>query len=328
MNSTNRSILIAFIKCGTPSTIILQTRGEYGDIMGDMLDSVAATLPEPNMSPMISYLSFDAEKGQLPGWASVDGFDAVFITGSSYSAFNSQPWIWKLGSFIKAIYKDKPNIRLFGSCFGHQIICHSLFKELEKNSPLPTSPSLPGSLPLYPVVSRNPSGWELGVHPIKLSEAFMARFGKVSSNPDCQSTMRLRLIHQDHVNPLSLPKDFVNVGSSERCDIQGIYKRGRVLTLQGHPEFDNNIMVEFGKPLLGKGIMDEVKTGPDDYEYGARAILEFLFEEADVKATEEVIEGKVGAEGGIMQEDVMERLIVLFNKLTVCQHSGAQGTGN
>ncbi|KAL5350195.1 hypothetical protein ACLOAV_005232 [Pseudogymnoascus australis] len=277
--------------------------------MGDMLDSVAATLPESNMSPMISYLSFDAEKGQLPGWASLNGFDAVFITGSSYSAFDSQPWIRKLSSFIAAIYKDKPNIRLFGSCFGHQIICHSLFKELEKNSPPPTNPLLPSSLSPYCIVSRNPKGWELGVHPIKLSEAFMARFGKVSSNPDCQSTMRLRLIHQDHVDPLSLPKDFVNVGSR-------------------HPEFDNNIMVEFGKPLLGKGIMDEVKTGPDDYDYGARAILEFLFEEADVKATEEVIEGKVGAEGGIMQEDVMERLIVLFNKLTVCQHSGAQGTGN
>lgn len=134
--------------------------------MGDMLDSVAAKLPESNMSPMISYLSFDAERGQLPGWSSLDEFDAVLITGSSknqpfntvgnsrrlikvfigYSAFDSQPWIRKLGSFIEgaytlllnssknfltnnlAIYKDKPNIRLLGSCFGHQLICHSLFK--------------------------------------------------------------------------------------------------------------------------------------------------------------------------------------------------------
>lgn len=130
---------------------------------------------------------------------------------------------------------------------------------------------------------------------------------------------------------MSLPEDFVNVGSSERCDVQGVYKRGRVLTLQGHPEFDNNIMVEFGKPLLGKGIMDEVKTGPNDYEYGARAILEFLFEkadEADGRGTEEVIKGKMAAKCGNFKEDVMERLTMLFDKLTICRHSLAQGIGS
>lgn len=72
--------LIAIIKCGSPSPAILETHGEYGDIIAEMLDSMMSTLPESKTK--ISYLAYDARNGRLPGWNSVYNFDAVIVTGS------------------------------------------------------------------------------------------------------------------------------------------------------------------------------------------------------------------------------------------------------
>ncbi|OBT89624.1 hypothetical protein VE02_01727 [Pseudogymnoascus sp. 03VT05] len=328
MEPKRSSLFFAFIKCGSPSQGVLETRGEYSDILTDMLQSVAPTLPEWGETD-ITGLTFDATRGHLPGPGTIDEFDAVVVTGSGCLASESTPWIVKLRSFLAGLYHNKPKIRLIGSCFGHQILCRALFQASEEDFPLQTRRA---------VVSRNEKGWELGVHPIKLSAAFMERFGPVISNPTSHSEMRLRLIHQDEVNPLSLPADFINVGSSDLCGTQGVYKRGRVFTLQGHPEFDTNIMVEFGKPILGKKTMDEVKGGPDDYLYAAQAILEFLQEEAlKQEVTEEAADGKeavghgevaeeVAEQGEVTRDDVIENISVLFEKLTVCGHSSVLGS--
>jgi GMP synthase-like glutamine amidotransferase len=47
-------------------------------------------------------------------------------------------------------------------------------------------------------------------------------------------------MHRDAV--LSLPEGLTNLGSSPKCEIQGMYKPGCVLSVQGHPEFDEQIM--------------------------------------------------------------------------------------
>ena len=65
MGSKPTSLLIACIKCGSPSLAILETRGEYSYIIVEMLDLVVATLLEWK-STKVSYLSFDAGKRQLP----------------------------------------------------------------------------------------------------------------------------------------------------------------------------------------------------------------------------------------------------------------------
>jgi len=102
-------------------------------------------------------------------------------------------------------------------------------------------------------VTRDPNGWELGVHPITLFAPFLEHFGPVTSNLEGKGEegvgkrggqMRLQFVHADHV---VLPLDqqgkilvdeqgwFV-LGKTEHCAIQGVWKRGRVLTLQGHAE--------------------------------------------------------------------------------------------
>jgi hypothetical protein len=163
MEVKRTSFFAACIKCGTPSKSVLEKSGEYNNILMEVLQTVALTNEEWNETD-ITYISFDATKGFLPRVQTLEDFDAVIITGSGknglrfadvileltkgctgYSANDTYPWVLKLGSFIKGMctafklfkdlsnnnleaYQEKPEIRLFGVCFGHQIICKALFE--------------------------------------------------------------------------------------------------------------------------------------------------------------------------------------------------------
>ncbi|KFX88356.1 hypothetical protein V490_07684 [Pseudogymnoascus sp. VKM F-3557] len=319
MEVKSSTLAIACIKCGSPSPSVLASRGEYADIFIERLQSVASITPGWE-DTRISHDSFDARKGHLPPLIAVEGYDALVVTGSGYSAFESYPWIAKLRSFLASLYKNKPEIRLFGVCFGHQIICQALF-ETHDNDALTKSDCLP------PVVSRNPKGWEIGSQPIKLSPEFLTRFGPVRSNPESPSEMRLNLIHRDQVNPESLSKDFVNIGSSDLCEVQGIYKRGRVLTLQGHAEFDTDMVIEFGKPILGKA-MDISRAQSDDHGYAASAILGFLREEAAEEGVVEEVAGEAAAEEAEKEvEEVVEEAAAEEAAATAEEAEEAVGDG-
>ncbi|KIW94680.1 uncharacterized protein Z519_04657 [Cladophialophora bantiana CBS 173.52] len=131
-------------------------------------------------------------------------------------------------------YHQHPKVKIFGTCFGHQIINQSLFAHT-------------GGL----YVTKNPRGWELGVHEITINPKFASCFprqlkssaaaaARASSSPRIQ----LQLSHQDTVivtQSTQLPSECVEVGSSALCGMQGMYVPNRVLTLQAHPEFDRAV---------------------------------------------------------------------------------------
>jgi hypothetical protein len=125
--------------------------------------------------------------------------------------------------------------------------------------------------------------------------------------------MQLQLVHQDRVDAKSITKDFVRVGQTELCDVQGIYKPRRVFSLQGHPEFNLDIAEECRKPIVEEtGFEDTIKNGSDgdDHLYAACAILEFLREEVveQTVAGEGVTEGAVAGEKAAEQGEVTDGL--------------------
>lgn len=81
MGQDHTKLFIACIKCGNPPSSVLETKGGYSDILMEMLQEVSSTIPGWNNSD-ISYITFDATKGQLPRRQSLDGYDAVVITSS------------------------------------------------------------------------------------------------------------------------------------------------------------------------------------------------------------------------------------------------------
>lgn len=77
----------------------------------------------------------------------------------------------------------------------------------------------------------------MGVHPVDITPEFAAHFPDLIKD----RKMSLQFLHVDHVvlDRKLLPPNWIPMGSSERCEVQGLLDPGRVLTYQGHPEFDD-----------------------------------------------------------------------------------------
>jgi GMP synthase-like glutamine amidotransferase len=122
------------------------------------------------------------------------------------------------GLIWTALFESSAPVKLFGGCFGHQIISQALL----------------GGHGVR--VEKSPRGWEIGVHQVELSEEFASHFPELLF----QRTLSYQFLHADHVSTkdTQLPANWMNIGNSALCDVQGLFCPGRVLTLQGHPEFD------------------------------------------------------------------------------------------
>jgi len=112
-----------------------------------------------------------------------------------------------------------------GICFGHQIIGRALGADVDKN----------------------PSGWELSVEKIALNAQGQKLIGVPS--------VELHQMHRDAV--LTVPPGVTNLGTSSRCPIQILYKPGRILSFQGHPEFDEPITEEILEAEHEANVLDD-----------------------------------------------------------------------
>jgi hypothetical protein len=140
------TIRICMLNADIPVPNVFAKRAPtYGRIFHTLLQSAS-----PDIT--IESTDFDIMKQQYPD--SLDHFDTIIVSGSANSAYDDFPWIHRLDAYIKHVYATEPRVKIFGSCFGHQIICQSLLKS-------------------YGVrVEQDPNGWEIGVHDITLK-----RFG-------------------------------------------------------------------------------------------------------------------------------------------------------
>ena len=54
-----------------------------------------------------------------------------------------------------------------------------------------------------------------------------------------------------------IPAGCVNLGSTPICEVQGLYMPGRILTVQGHPEYDGFVITSLLEARYKTGIFDE-----------------------------------------------------------------------
>jgi GMP synthase-like glutamine amidotransferase len=88
-------------------------------------------------------------------------------------------WIQRLQLFVKTVWYFKPHIKLFGTCFGHQLLCKTMLG-----------------------LSVKRIKCEIGVPPVTLSSAFVDEFNTATSSKP-PNPMRIQLVHEDHVMPPS-----------------------------------------------------------------------------------------------------------------------------
>lgn len=166
----------------------------------------------------------------------IPSIDAILVTGSAASAYDKYPWIAALQSFLQKVHADFPHVRIFGSCFGHQIIAQAL---LSSSAGFVENPH--NALHVEPC----PHGFEIGIHPVTLNREFVNHFAPCLPQLAEKDVFRIQLVHGDRTVPTSttpaihqLPHPWLGIGSTEICPVQGLYLPGRVLTFQGHFEFD------------------------------------------------------------------------------------------
>jgi GMP synthase-like glutamine amidotransferase len=92
-------------------------------------------------------------------------------------------------------------------------------------------------------------------------------------------------MHRDIV--FSYPEGVEKLGASPRCLVQGMYKKDRFISVQGHPEFNEGIMIELVKTRNKQGIFADEQARDalersGKYHDGvniAKAFLRFLLED-------------------------------------------------
>lgn len=156
----------------------------------------------------------------------VAALDGIVITGSAAGVYDTQyPWMNPLRDFIRQAYAEKTP--MLGVCFGHQIMADALGGDVRKSE----------------------KGWGLGRHTYS-----------VTSRPAFLGTdapaLRIACSHQDQV--LVPPAEAEVFLASDFTPNAGlIYKNGAAISLQPHPEFEDDYALALAELRRGKA-PDEV----------------------------------------------------------------------
>lgn len=148
------------------------------------------------------------------------GLDGILITGSAAGVYDDYAWLEPLRAFIRSAYAaDTP---MLGICFGHQIMADALGGDVRKSD----------------------KGWGLGRHTydVKSRPGFLA-----TERP----ALSIACSHQDQV--IVPPKEAeVFLGSEFTPNAGLVYKNGRALSLQPHPEFRDDYTLALAELRRGK----------------------------------------------------------------------------
>lgn len=302
-----RNIHIAVLDVDIPARRLYEARGlcsaHFRDILRETASQLNKTSPAVDNPIDITVTPYDIRGGHYPGFHLLRGhpiqeqlpvpnpIDAVLITGGSPGVYEMAhaPWMQVLEKFVQAVYNGYPEVRIMGTCFGHQLISHALVR-------VPDDPVRE----VY--VEKCPLGREVGIYTVQLEDAFLRQFPAALGHLP-MGQLRIQMFHGDRVMavekgravtlsdspPVSLPAPWINIGSTPICPIQGLYNPGRVLTVQGHYEMDafgmQKMCVE-SAPVMGwkesklalflEQVGPDVKGRQDDARAFASAVVCFL----------------------------------------------------
>lgn len=311
---------IAILDADVPVPKVYASRGLYSTQFRTLLQAAASRLTTTTHPvPTVQTSSYDVVGGVLPPlnllrkalstqsereaeYKGEDVIDGILITGSSNSTCDkkTKPWIARLEEFVRTVFAEFPGVKIFGSCFGHQIIAQALL-----------SPSLPENEGTGFHVEHCPYGYEVGIVPITLDSTFNNHFPYIGQKLQGRE-LRLQLVHGDRVVPvpvldvtdytshnpnshsINLPTPWLNLGYTDKCPIQGLFYPGRVLTFQGHFEFDTFVNRESCR------------------EFGRRFGWDEDVIEGYVKGIDVAVASEVGGEEGDDSRVAAEAVVLFF----------------
>jgi GMP synthase-like glutamine amidotransferase len=155
--------------------------------------------------------------------------DAVLIPGSAAGVYDTHyAWMDPLRAFIRAAYAGRTP--MIGICFGHQIMADALGGDVRKSE----------------------KGWGLGLH----TYAVKARPGFLATDLPALS---IACSHQDQVvTPPSEAEVFLASDFTPNAGL--VYRNGKALSLQPHPEFLDDYTLALVELRRGKAPDEVVET--------------------------------------------------------------------
>eukprot|EP00112_Aurelia_sp_Birch-Aquarium-sp1_P011435 Seg2404.6 transcript_id=Seg2404.6/GoldUCD/mRNA.D3Y31 product="Gamma-glutamyl peptidase 3" protein_id=Seg2404.6/GoldUCD/D3Y31 len=166
------------------------------------------------------YFHFHAVSGQLPNQGEMKEFDGFVISGSHYSVNDEHEWIAKLMQFVIALNQLESGPKLFGICFGHQLVAKALGGKVE----------------------RNPSRkFVWGTGRIAVFDAL--RNQKIYKQAFGEERHEFKIMQSHGECVTALPKEALCVGQSPTCQYEILVYGDRIMSTQGHPELVTDAMV-------------------------------------------------------------------------------------
>lgn len=147
--------------------------------------------------------------------------DATLVMGSAAGVYDTQyEWMDPLRDFIRAAYKARTP--MIGICFGHQIMADALGGDVRKSE----------------------KGWGLGRH------VYAANAGAAASGVALRE-FAIACSHQDQV--IVPPAEAETFLSSDFTPHAGlVYRNGAAMSLQPHPEFEDEYMLALAELRRGR----------------------------------------------------------------------------
>lgn len=207
----------AVLLTGHASPFCLAKYGGYGHMLVELLREPGETW---DILPLVD--------GLQPTPQHLDTYHGFVVTGSKHDAHGNDPWILNLCSILRDLHLKRKKV--LGICFGHQILSRALGGK----------------------TGRATVGWELGEREVQLCvEAFSRKpYGR-----DLPPMLRVIESHQDQV--LEIPPDAELLGSSDKTPIEIFGIGDHILGIQGHPEFEVDVIMDIINSRLNLGILTE-----------------------------------------------------------------------
>ena len=188
---------------------LLPIAGEYPGMVQALLKTA---------DPDLGYRVFKAVDGEFP--ASPAECDGYIVTGGQASAYDPDPWIGKLLSFVRQCHKSKK--KLMGVCLGHQVI----------------------ALALGGTVEEATQGWGMGVKSVIVEK-------QLPWMVPARTRVSYLFTHKDQV--IDLPPHAVRIGTNSHCPNNMFILGDHLLAMQGHPEFNHayaRALIEVRREIL------------------------------------------------------------------------------
>jgi len=153
----------------------------------------------------LEFATYSWLRGERPG--SISDCDGWLISGSRHGVYDELDWMAPLQQFIREVAGAR--IPLIGVCFGHQIVAAALGGEVVKSD----------------------RGWGVGAHRYRIDKHYAWMKKPLES-------VSMYAFHQDQV--VTCPPSAEVFLSSEFCPYAGLCYGESIISVQAHPEFEED----------------------------------------------------------------------------------------